>query len=104
MLDLRVNSNGTRISFLSMVAGTPDSNIWVWDVEADHLCTFDLGSTGRVPSSVFWDSTEPKVIAGYLIYAIIRIKPPVYYLYIHIYICVCVCVIVCFYMFVNCEH
>ena len=59
--DVRVNSNGTKVSFLAMVGGSVDSNVWVWDVEADQVSTFDLGIAGRTPVASFWDSSEPKV-------------------------------------------
>jgi WD40 repeat protein len=61
LTSVRVSSNGTRVSFLGTVDGKQDSSVWVWDVEHDHINTFDFATSNRVPISQFWDPIEPRV-------------------------------------------
>eukprot|EP00040_Diaphanoeca_grandis_P025866 m.144006 g.144006 ORF g.144006 m.144006 type:complete len:1357 (-) comp30348_c0_seq2:45-4115(-) len=61
VVDVRVNSDGTRASFLAVVHGLPDTNVWVWNVDTDSINSFDFASHGCVPTSHFWDGDEPKL-------------------------------------------
>ena len=63
IVDVRVNADGTRVSFLGLISGIPDTNVWVWNVENDTINSYDFGTKACTPVSHFWDSTEPKLFS-----------------------------------------
>eukprot|EP00051_Salpingoeca_urceolata_P027733 m.483017 g.483017 ORF g.483017 m.483017 type:complete len:1380 (-) comp22745_c0_seq1:34-4173(-) len=58
--DVRVNSNGSRVSFIGCGTGSSDPSLWVWDVESDQVYQKDFGLL--TPRTHLWDSTEPKLL------------------------------------------
>lgn len=86
---IRCNCNGTKVSIMCDKANnSPDSRIYVWDIELDAFQSFDFATgqgtgadegdkestdltnreqlaaeiAGRRPASMFWDPTEPKLL------------------------------------------
>ncbi|RMX59262.1 hypothetical protein pdam_00005737 [Pocillopora damicornis] len=86
---IRCNCNGTKVSIMCDKANnSPDSRIYVWDIELDAFQSFDFATgqgtgadegdkestdltnreqlaaeiAGRRPASMFWDPSEPKLL------------------------------------------
>jgi len=63
---IRVNSNGTRISFLAMStenSAKHDTRLIVYDVDMDTFSYYDFKPSRRYPEGHFWDVEEPKLLA-----------------------------------------
>lgn len=61
--DIKVNVDGTRVSFRGLTNGVTDSTVWVWNVENDTISSYDFGDRGCTPSVHMWDAAEPKLFA-----------------------------------------
>jgi len=82
--DVHCNCNGSKVSIICTKAnGTPDSVLYIWDVETDQVQAFDFKSgegqeglddnvaeaqqqltldvRGRSPKSIFWSETEAQL-------------------------------------------
>eukprot|EP01060_Flectonema_neradi_P019062 TRINITY_DN2605_c0_g1_i2.p1 TRINITY_DN2605_c0_g1~~TRINITY_DN2605_c0_g1_i2.p1 ORF type:complete len:1224 (+),score=242.12 TRINITY_DN2605_c0_g1_i2:66-3737(+) len=65
---ISVNCNGSKVAVLakktdSLGQTTPDQHVYVCDLEHDKTTEFNLADICRTPTSVFWDETEPKLLA-----------------------------------------
>ena len=66
---IRVNADGTRLSILSdrlhgsLKIREPDSRLYVYDSDRDIVDHFDFRKSGRIPTSHFWDPSEPKLLS-----------------------------------------
>uniref|UniRef100_A0A7S1IHP5 Guanine nucleotide-binding protein subunit beta-like protein n=1 Tax=Eutreptiella gymnastica TaxID=73025 RepID=A0A7S1IHP5_9EUGL len=64
---VKINYTGTKVSVLAKIkddAGhtTPDTKIYVYDVEGDKLHSYDFAQHSRYPVSHCWDATEPRLL------------------------------------------
>ena len=65
---IAVNCIGSKVAVLAkktdhLGQSTPDQHVYVCDLEQDKTTEFNLGDIFRTPTSVFWDETEPKLLA-----------------------------------------
>lgn len=63
VVDVRVNADGTRVSFLALVDGHPDSSVWVWNVENNTVSSHSFALAKCQPVAHCWDGSEPKLFA-----------------------------------------
>jgi len=63
---IRCNSDGTKVSILSdrnhHNVNVPDTKLYVYNMDMDVVLSYEFGPV-RYPTSHFWDSQEPKLMA-----------------------------------------
>ena len=62
-MDVRINADGTRVSFLTAADGSTTPFLRVVDMEGRTVQEHDFRPRGRLPNSQFWDVKEPKLLA-----------------------------------------
>lgn len=65
ILSMKLNCEGNKVAVIGAAADGrgADPRLLVYDVENDTFSAYDFGKEHRLPESVFWDPTEPKLLS-----------------------------------------
>jgi len=63
ILNVSINCNASRVSFLGRVGPAVDPSVWVWNVESNTVSSYSFEDSGLTPLSHFWDAGEPRMLA-----------------------------------------
>eukprot|EP00803_Ostreobium_quekettii_P010396 evm.model.scf_366.2 EVM.evm.TU.scf_366.2 scf_366:14443-33657(-) len=62
---MRVNCNGTKVSFLATAKERPtrDARVFVLDIESGITSSHDFSQSSQMPEAMFWDAHEASLLA-----------------------------------------